>query len=76
MFLENSHWIISLDLVLLDLHLIPNFFILLDFAFPIPYLSIPLAIGSLQLIKLISTCFKTRLKTHDTYFPQNVERDD
>lgn len=41
MFLENSHWIISLDLVLLDLHLIPNFIILLDFAFPIPYLSIP-----------------------------------
>lgn len=41
MFLENSHWIISLDLVLLDLHLIPNFFILLDFAFPIPYLLIP-----------------------------------
>ena len=41
MFLENSYWMISLDLVLLDLHLIPNFFILLDLAFPIPYLSIP-----------------------------------
>lgn len=41
MFLENSYWIISLDLVLLALHRISNFFILLDFAFPTPYLSVP-----------------------------------
>lgn len=40
-FLENSYWIISLDLVLLALHHISNFFILLDFAFPTPYLSVP-----------------------------------